>query len=83
MDFLYLTNDLRTTPTICIRMNHLIFETPVMAISAHSFSPGQVWFKPLNNLQRNVGESLLTVCVPPTGNLILTGGISETFAYAI
>jgi len=45
-----------------------------MATSAHSFSPGKVWFQPLKNIQRNIGESLLTVCVPPTGHLILTGG---------
>jgi hypothetical protein len=41
---------------------------------ADSFSPGQVWFKPLDSLQINVGESLLTVCVPPMGCSILTGG---------
>lgn len=45
-----------------------------MADSAHSFSPSQVWFKPLDNLQINVGESLLTICVPPMGCSILTGG---------
>jgi WD40 repeat protein len=42
-----------------------------------SFSPSQVWFKPLNNLHINVGESLLTVCVPPMGDSILTGGETQ------
>jgi len=45
-----------------------------MATSADSFSPGQVCFKPLNNLQRNVSESVLAVCIPPLGYMILTGG---------
>jgi hypothetical protein len=41
---------------------------------AHSFSSEQVWFKPLNRLQKNINETLLTVCVPPTGYMVLTGG---------
>ena len=45
-----------------------------MATSAQTFLPGKVGFKPLNNLQRNIGESLLMVCVPPTGHSVITGG---------
>lgn len=45
-----------------------------MATSPHSLSSGEVGFKPLNNLQKNVDETLLAVCVPPTGSTVLTGG---------